>query len=160
MIKQSWQPENGLLLKELRQSANVEIFSLAKIYCISSSQITQLEDGGDRGFYSSNIKFSVGKKLLLHFGCHIKIIPITLCATPLPIIQESVIFNIHSFRKLKNICFFRLLRIKGENNDLFNYRYLMAKLVSGCALCCSLIRSSKYFSKANSISQGPPHDHT
>jgi hypothetical protein len=117
MLKQSWQPEDGLLLKELRQSANVDIFSLAQIYCISISQITQLENGGDRGFYSSGIKFSVGKKLLLHFGHHIKISPVVPCITPLLAIQDPTILHIHSFWKLQLIWLFNLLGITVKDND-------------------------------------------
>ena len=36
-------------------------------------QVRQLEEGGDSSFYSSEIKFSVGKKLLKHLGHDLKV---------------------------------------------------------------------------------------
>jgi hypothetical protein len=117
MLKQSWQPEDGLLLKELRQSAKLEIISLAQIYCISNSQLIQLEDGGDRGFYSSDIKFSIGRKLLLHFGHHIKIIPIIPFIAPLLVIQDPSVLNMHSFWRLQLNWLTGLLKITDASND-------------------------------------------
>jgi len=117
MLKQSWQPEDGLLLKELRQSAKLEIISLAQIYCISNSQLIQLEDGGDRGFYSSDIKFSIGRKLLLHFGHHIKIIPIIPFIAPLLVIQDPSVLNMHSFWRLQLNWLSGLLKITDASND-------------------------------------------
>jgi hypothetical protein len=117
MLKQSWQPEDGLLLKELRQSAKLEIISLAQIYCISNSQLIQLEDGGDRGFYSSDIKFSIGRKLLLHFGHHIKIIPIIPFIAPLLAIQDPSVLNMHSFWRLQLNWLTGLLKITDASND-------------------------------------------
>jgi len=117
MLKQSWQPEDGLLLKELRQSAKLEIISLAQIYCISNSQLIQLEDGGDRGFYSSDIKFSIGRKLLLHFGHHIKIIPIIPFIAPLLVIQDPSVLNMHSFWRLQLNWLTGLLKITDAGSD-------------------------------------------
>lgn len=117
MLKQSWQPEDGLLLKELRQSAKLEIISLAQIYCISNSQLIQLEDGGDRGFYSSDIKFSIGRKLLLHFGHHIKIIPIIPFIAPLLVIQDPSVLNMHSFWRLQLNWLTGLLKITDASSD-------------------------------------------
>ena len=121
MLKQSWQIEDGLLLKELRLNAKLEINSLAQIYCISNSQVIQLEEGGDRGFYSADIKFSLGRKLLLHFGHHIKTIPITTFIDPLLMIQDQSVSSIHSFWRLQFIWLVDLLRIPGvdskKNND-------------------------------------------
>ena len=121
MLKQSWQIEDGLLLKELRLNAKLEINSLAQIYCISNSQVIQLEEGGDRGFYSADIKFSLGRKLLLHFGHHIKTIPITAFIDPLLMIQDQSVSSIHSFWRLQFIWLVDLLRIPGDdskkNND-------------------------------------------
>ena len=121
MLKQSWQIEDGLLLKELRLNAKLEINSLAQIYCISNSQVIQLEEGGDRGFYSADIKFSLGRKLLLHFGHHIKTIPITTFIDPLLMIQDQSVSSIHSFWRLQFIWLVDLLRTPGDdskkNND-------------------------------------------
>jgi len=117
MLKQSWQPEDGLLLKELRQSAKLEIISLAQIYCISNSQLIQLEDGGDRGFYSSDIKFSIGRKLLLHFGHHIKIIQIIPFIAPLLVIQDPSVLNMHSFWRLQLNWLTGLLKITDASSD-------------------------------------------
>jgi transcriptional regulator with XRE-family HTH domain len=111
MLKQSWQPEDGLLLKELRQNAKLEIYSLAQIYCISNSQVIQLEEGGERGFYSADIKFSLGKKLLLHFGHHIKTIPITAFIDPLLMIQNQSVSSVRSFWRLQFIWLIDLLKI-------------------------------------------------
>ena len=124
MLKQSWQPEDGLLLKELRQSAKLEIISLAQIYCISNSQLIQLEDGGDRGFYSSDIKFSIGRKLLLHFGHHIKIIPIIPFIAPLLVIQDPSVLNMHSFWRLQLNWLTGLLKITDASNDKKDKREL------------------------------------
>jgi len=112
MLKQSWKPEDGLLLRELRLIAKLEIHTLAKIYCVSKSQVTQLEEGGDRGFYSPDIKFSLGSKLLLHFGHHIKSIPITPFIDPLLMIQDQSVLNINSFWRLQFIWFANLLKIE------------------------------------------------
>lgn len=111
MLKQSWHPEDGVLLKNLRLNAKLEIYSLAQIYCISNSQVIQLEEGGDRGFYSADIKFSLGRKLLLHFGHHIKTIPIIPFIDPLLMIQDQSILSIHSFWRLQFIWLVNLLKI-------------------------------------------------
>jgi transcriptional regulator with XRE-family HTH domain len=116
MLKQSWQTEDGSLLKKLRESANIDIHFLAQIYCISASQITQLEEGGDRGFYSPDIKFSLGSKLLLHFGYHIKTIPIIPFFDPLLIIKDQSIININSFWRLQFIWLTNLLKITDVAN--------------------------------------------
>jgi len=110
MLKQSWKPEDGLLLRELRLIAKLEIHTLAKIYCVSNSQVTQLEEGGDRGFYSPDIKFSLGIKLLLHFGNHIKSIPLIPFIEPFLMIQDQSVLNINSFWRLQFIWLSNLLK--------------------------------------------------
>ena len=68
----SWGPENEALLKSLRLRAGVDIATLARRNMVSTTQVRQLEDGGDSSFYSLNIKFSVGKKLLKYLGHELK----------------------------------------------------------------------------------------
>lgn len=63
-----WGPEQEALLKSLRLSAGVDIASLARRNIVSATQVRQLENGGDSSFYSPEIKFSVGKKLLKYLG--------------------------------------------------------------------------------------------
>jgi transcriptional regulator with XRE-family HTH domain len=68
MQQSNWTPELGLLLKELRQKAGLDIAILARRQIVSTSQIRQLEGGGDAAFYSPDIKYATGKKLLLALG--------------------------------------------------------------------------------------------
>ena len=68
MQQSKWTPELGLLLKELRQKAGLDIAILARRQIVSTSQIRQLEGGGDAAFYSPDIKYATGKKLLLALG--------------------------------------------------------------------------------------------
>jgi len=68
MSKQCWLPEHADQLKRLRLAAGVEITSLAKKHSISSSQVRQLEESGDSTFYSPQIKYTVGRKLIRSLG--------------------------------------------------------------------------------------------
>jgi transcriptional regulator with XRE-family HTH domain len=68
-----WGPENEALLKSLRLSAGIDLGTLARRNIVSTTQVRQLEEGGDSSFYSSEIKFSVGKKLLKHLGHDLKV---------------------------------------------------------------------------------------
>ena len=63
-----WGPEQEALLKSLRLSAGVDLDTLARRNIVSTTQVRQLENGGDSSFYSPEIKFSVGKKLLKYLG--------------------------------------------------------------------------------------------
>lgn len=63
-----WTEEHGKLLKDLRQKAGLDIATLARKHLVSSSQIGQLENGGDAAFYNADIKFATGKKLLRVLG--------------------------------------------------------------------------------------------
>ena len=63
-----WGPEQEALLKSLRLSAGVDLATLARRNIVSTTQVRQLENGGDSSFYSPEIKFSVGKKLLKYLG--------------------------------------------------------------------------------------------
>jgi DNA-binding XRE family transcriptional regulator len=72
MTKQVWLPVDGALLKKLREDAGVEVITLARLHSLSSSQIKQLENGGDSSFYTPPIKLATGRKLLMHFGADIQ----------------------------------------------------------------------------------------
>jgi transcriptional regulator with XRE-family HTH domain len=63
-----WGPEQEALLKSLRLSAGVDLATLARRNIVSTTQVRQLENGGDSSFYSPEIKLSVGKKLLKYLG--------------------------------------------------------------------------------------------
>ena len=68
MSKLSWLPEHAEQLKRLRLAAGVEITTLAKKHSLSSSQVHQLEESGDSAFYSPEIKYTVGRKLIRSLG--------------------------------------------------------------------------------------------
>ena len=72
MTKQVWLPINGALLKKLREDAGVEITTLARLHSLSTSQIKQLENGGDSSFYTPSIKLATGRKLLMHLGADVQ----------------------------------------------------------------------------------------
>ena len=67
-----WGPEKEALLKSLRLSAGIDLATLARRNIVSTVQVRQLEEGGDSSFYSPEIKFSVGKKLLKYLGHDLK----------------------------------------------------------------------------------------
>ena len=67
-----WGPEKEALLKSLRLSAGIDLATLARHNIVSTVQVRQLEEGGDSSFYSPEIKFSVGKKLLKYLGYDLK----------------------------------------------------------------------------------------
>jgi hypothetical protein len=68
MSHSKWTDEHGQLLKNLRQNAGVDIATLARRHILSTTQIRQLEGGGDSAFYNPDIKLSIGKKLLHSLG--------------------------------------------------------------------------------------------
>ena len=68
MSKLCWLPEHAEQLKRLRLAAGVEITTLAKKHSISSAQVRQLEESGDSAFYSPEIKYTVGRKLIRSLG--------------------------------------------------------------------------------------------
>ena len=72
MTNQVWLPADGALLRKLREDAGVEVITLARLHSLSSSQIKQLENGGDSSFYTPSIKLATGRKLLMHFGADIQ----------------------------------------------------------------------------------------
>lgn len=72
MQNQVWSSADGALLKKLREEAGVEVITLARQHSLSSSQVKQLEDGGDSSFYTQSIKLATGRKLLMHFGADVQ----------------------------------------------------------------------------------------
>jgi transcriptional regulator with XRE-family HTH domain len=75
-----WGPENAALLKSLRLSAGLDIATLARRNIVSTTQARQLEEGGDSSFYTPEIKFSLGKKLLKFLGHDLKLEVVTVVA--------------------------------------------------------------------------------
>jgi len=63
-----WEPHQGRQLKNLREAAGLEVITLARQCNLSVSQIQQLEEGGDSSFYTPEIKFNSGQKLLRFLG--------------------------------------------------------------------------------------------
>ena len=68
MSPPKWTAEHGTLLKSLRQNAGLDIAMLARKHIVSTTQVDQLENGGDTAFYNPDIKFATGKKLLRALG--------------------------------------------------------------------------------------------
>jgi len=68
MSKPSWLPEHAEQLKRLRLAAGIEITTLAKKHSLSSAQVKQLEESGDSAFYSPQIQYTVGRKLISSLG--------------------------------------------------------------------------------------------
>jgi len=60
-----WSISDAERLQQLRRQAGLTVPDLAKMSGISEAQIAQLEGYGDSLFYSSRIKFTVGKRLTL-----------------------------------------------------------------------------------------------
>lgn len=59
-----WTPALAEELKTLRLKYSIEQTTLARETAISLKQLIQLEDGGCSAFYSEQIKYQVGKKIL------------------------------------------------------------------------------------------------
>jgi transcriptional regulator with XRE-family HTH domain len=68
MSKLKWLPEHGEQLKSLRTAAGIDISTLASNHALSKMQIKQLEEGGESAFYTPEIKFTIGRKLIRSFG--------------------------------------------------------------------------------------------
>ena len=105
MSKLCWLPEHAEQLKRLRLAAGVEITTLAKKHSLSSSQVHQLEESGDSAFYSPEIKYTVGRKLIRSLGEEITELDFdgqfgfTALEEALPLISANVqkpSFNTHS----------------------------------------------------------------
>ena len=81
----TWAPHHGQQLKALREAAGLEIITLAREHTLSVSQIQQLEEGGDSSFYSAEIKFNSGRKLLRALGGELEVmIDNVESASPVP----------------------------------------------------------------------------
>ena len=68
MSKFIWLPEHCEHLRSLRIAAGIDISTLASNHSLSKMQVKQLEEGGDSAFYTPEIKFSMGRKLIRSFG--------------------------------------------------------------------------------------------
>lgn len=68
MAPSDWLPQHAAQLQRLRREAGLDVHILAKKHLISPSQLEQLENGGDSSFYSAQIKFSIGRKLVQSLG--------------------------------------------------------------------------------------------
>lgn len=78
----------------------MDVATLARRNIVSTVQVRQLEDGGQSSFYSPEIKFSVGKKLLKYLGHDLKVEglneqPITL-STELTQTEATSLASVHS----------------------------------------------------------------
>jgi hypothetical protein len=68
MNNQTWGPEDGALLQNLRTSAGIDAFVFARTNTISAAQLQELESGEGRSFYNELIKRNTGIKLLKKLG--------------------------------------------------------------------------------------------
>jgi hypothetical protein len=71
MSKFIWLPEHCEQLQSLRIAAGIDISTLASNHSLSKMQIKQLEEGGESAFYTPEIKFTVGRKLIRSFGVEV-----------------------------------------------------------------------------------------
>jgi hypothetical protein len=88
VTNQVWSPADGALLKKLREQARLEVITLARLHSLSSSQVKQLEDGGDSSFYTQSIKLATGRKLLMHFGADIQ--SLDESPEPKPVLEPEI----------------------------------------------------------------------
>jgi len=71
MSKFIWLPEHCEQLRSLRIAAGIDISTLASNHSLAKMQIKQLEEGGESAFYTPEIKFTVGRKLIRSFGVEV-----------------------------------------------------------------------------------------
>jgi len=71
MNKFIWLPEHCEHLRSLRIAAGIDISTLARNHSLSKMQIKQLEEGGESAFYTPEIKFTIGRKLIRSFGVEV-----------------------------------------------------------------------------------------
>ena len=88
MSLSKWTAEHGNLLKSLREKAGLDIATLARKNMVSPLQVAQLEDGGESAFYSADIKFAAGKKLLQALGHRLPEQVQTLSEAPIKVPNE------------------------------------------------------------------------
>ena len=66
--KPSWTDSDGIELKRSRESAGNDVYSFARQNNLSNYQLLELEEGGESYFYTTAIKYNIGKKLLNSLG--------------------------------------------------------------------------------------------
>ncbi len=66
--KPSWTDSDGIELKRSRESAGNDFYSFARQNNLSNYQLLELEEGGEIYFYTTAIKYNIGKKLLNSLG--------------------------------------------------------------------------------------------
>jgi len=66
--KPSWTDSDGIELKRSRESAGNDVYSFARQNNLSNYQLLELEEGGRSYFYTTAIKYNIGKKLLNSLG--------------------------------------------------------------------------------------------
>lgn len=96
MNKPEWTPKLGLLLESLRIQAGMDLATMARRNMLSTLQVKQLEKGGSSGFYSEDIKFSTGQKLLKFFGHELKIETVTADTEPTSAVPDPVHLPAHA----------------------------------------------------------------
>jgi hypothetical protein len=68
MNNPTWRPEDGQLLRSLREEADIDELVFARTNTVSLAQLRELERGGNSSFYNPAIKRSTGVKLLKKLG--------------------------------------------------------------------------------------------
>jgi hypothetical protein len=63
-----WTESDGIELKRSRENAGYDVYSYSRQNNISTFQLLELEEGGNSYFYTTSIKYNVGKKLLNSLG--------------------------------------------------------------------------------------------
>jgi transcriptional regulator with XRE-family HTH domain len=133
MTNQVWLPADGALLKKLREDAGVEITTLARLHSLSSSQVKQLENGGDSSFYTPAIKLATGRKLLMHFGADVN--PIEQAPEQYhPQELESPAEEVNT-EQVKNVSL-------KETNILLRPQIVVVSLVLSCLVYWSFFKSA------------------
>jgi cytoskeletal protein RodZ len=64
----NWVDADADRLREARESAGIDLYTVARNNSLSNAQLLELEQGGQSYFYSASIKYNAGKKLLNFFG--------------------------------------------------------------------------------------------
>ncbi len=62
-----WKAEDAAALKQARTSTDMSLADFARQLCISKKQLIELEEGGSSAFYSEQIKYQTGAKILGYF---------------------------------------------------------------------------------------------
>jgi hypothetical protein len=67
-LKPIWTDADADCLRDARESAGSDLYTVARNNSLSNAQLLELEQGGESYFYSASIKYYVGKKLLNSLG--------------------------------------------------------------------------------------------